>query len=1134
MKRYMKEFFALAAAMLAVSAMRADNLEVDGGQYVEVVDNPATVGEVRLGTTQNNPNRAVLVLKPTGTFEFTDRFRVGYESGTYGSVTQECGTVLIRKGGEAQNAIGYAAGSTEWSEYVICQGAYLDGWTDGDGRDYGFDVGRHGYGRLIVDGGTYKGYLDLRIGVESDGKGELIVKNGGTFELHYNGGYPNPIKAARSGSRVVVTGAGSTITVSDYIMLRRFAELHIDDGGRVTVPFICGEDDPGMIYANGGILAYDNRTPKCGSNDFAKRPAAINGYLIDGVAALYIGEGGLTVDIPEGSEILLHQAMLKDPALGDAVCGDFVKTGGGTLTLAADNTFDGRVVVKGGILVIPNDAAIDPTKIVEDGGTAQIDNEYVATYASSTTIGADAVADLVAAVDTARATALRFEVAAEAVVTVDASISLPTGVGFAKAGDGTLVLNAANSWDGETLLEGGLLVASLGTGVPVTSHVKMAGGTWGSSGRLALQFGSGAGQLSIGANGCNFAAVGDDLELVFNPDGNGDPVDVEYSSFSGCLYLNYAAGDHTLKVMNKIRGGGEVYSNNATVDFVGGVNTGSDLHLFGSGRIVFSGPMDLVYSLKWNDSIDVVLTNDYKKINGQMIDKSSGTATLYSCSGDYRCGDLEIANYEHSGSYVSTFVVEEGVDFTVNNWWRAGRRADSTGILRINGGSLTMKSAGNSCHIGYDQNNSTGIVDVVSGAITNAGVVYLGGAPYNGGNKIVGILDLKGGEFVAPQLCAYNDTENVKSILRFNGGKLVVSSDQQEFLKWVDEVDVGAAGGTIDIGTHDVSLALDEAGMKLGGCLTKTGSGTLSTSWLPFGDGGALEIGGGSVKVPAGYAPGVIPPGGDATPKLFRFSVKRSRNGGHVQMSEFSLYDAGGNRLNLGLKKSEDGTAAEDLAQGTYSQVGQYTYYYSEGVEKAFDGDLNSKWNPDGDVNDESNEAKWRVLAVRLPDEANPVASMSFTTGNDDTPGRNPHIWTLEASPNGGRDWYVVASGNQTGDVPTELKTESERFAVDFTGVPDRQDIVSRTLSFADGGKLVCDGDLDLSNVVLTFRDHTVPTDYFASHSPRRWTIVESTGTLTVGPSTIPRGTSRYGYSYFVTEHAVMVDCPSGLSILIR
>ena len=964
MKKTMKTAIAFGVAALSASLLMAEDLLVDGGEYREIADDPATVGEVRLGTTANNPDRAVLVLKPTGTFEFTDRFRVGYESGTYGSVTQECGTVRIGKGGEAQNCIGYSSGSTEWSEYVILPGAFLDGWTNLEGSDRGFDVGRHGNGRLIVDGGTYKSYLDLRIGVESDGKGELIVKNGGTFELHNNGGWPNPIVAARSGSRVVVTGEGSTITVSEYIRLRRNANLYIEDGGRVTVPFIYADDNPGSVYVDGGILQYDDRLPKSDNSDYAGKNAAQQGWLIDGVVGLYVGEGGMTVDIPEGSSIKLHTALLKDPALGDTACGSFTKTGGGTLVLEEGNTIDGNIVIAGGVLEVPSATAIDTTKVFEYGGTLFVHGgSYTVAYNSTQTLSSADVAAIIAALQSENAETLRFEIAADAVVTVNDAVELPAGAGVNLAGSGTLVLNGSNYWTGETLIEGGILVANHGVGVPLASHVQMSGGTWAASGRIAASVGSGAGEISFGQDCCCFAAVGGDLEIAFNPDGSGVAGQVNCSDLGGTMYFNYATGDHVLKILSDVRvtkSNGYIYSN-YDVDFVGGISWTREMRLRGAGKVILSGPVDSTELFRFEESVDVVLTNANKRITHIYQDRSSGESHIYSTA-EFR--EIYVADEGHDGAYASTMVIEEGAAVRVNQRYRVGIKEGALGVLRINGGSLTMAGTADTSAIGYNQNNTTGIVEVVSGAVTNGTAVYVGGRGWNWDSRITGILRLYGGEFVAPQISACLDSDRVDSqgyitsIIDFNGGRMVISQDQSELFKFVDTITTGANGGVIDTAGHDVKIVADASCYSSTGILSKVGEGELELDWIPFGEGG-FEVGGGTVRVPSGTIPAAVP-------------------------------------------------------------------------------------ETDG------------------------------------------------------------------GDVPVQ------------------------TLYFADGGKLVCDGDLDLSNVVLAFRDHAVPVNYFASHTPRRWTLVETTGTLTVGSSTIPRGTSTHGYSYYVTEHAVMVDRPSGLAIIVR
>ena len=62
-------------------------------------------------------------------------------------------------------------------------------------------------------------------------------------------------------------------------------------------------------------------------------------------------------------------------------------------------------------------------------------------------------------------------------------------------------------------------------------------------------------------------------------------------------------------------------------------------------------------------------------------------------------------------------------------------------------------------------------------------------------------------------------------------------------------------------------------------------------------------------------------------------------------------------------------------------------------------------------MDDESDPSKWRVVHFRLAANATaPVVSYRMTTANDNTPSRNPVIWTLEGSSDGGATWELLDS----------------------------------------------------------------------------------------------------------------------------
>ena len=204
----------------------------------------------------------------------------------------------------------------------------------------------------------------------------------------------------------------------------------------------------------------------------------------------------------------------------------------------------------------------------------------------------------------------------------------------------------------------------------------------------------------------------------------------------------------------------------------------------------------------------------------------------------------------------------------------------------------------------------------------------------------------------------------------------------------------------------------------------------------------------------------------DPTARFIRFTVKRTHGGNILQMSELSFYDADGKRVNVNMTKADAGTAAVDLAPGSFCKAGNYsTGSGTEDVEKLFDGNTGTKacFN-NVTMSDESNESAWRTVVMRLADDAGIVNSYSFTTANDSTPERNPTSWTVEMSVDG-VNWVVVDERKFVGAVPTSTYTESEHFVLqpvidsisELAGDPKSALGAGSSVSVASGARLVLD-----------------------------------------------------------------------------
>ena len=183
---------------------------------------------------------------------------------------------------------------------------------------------------------------------------------------------------------------------------------------------------------------------------------------------------------------------------------------------------------------------------------------------------------------------------------------------------------------------------------------------------------------------------------------------------------------------------------------------------------------------------------------------------------------------------------------------------------------------------------------------------------------------------------------------------------------------------------------------------------------------------------------------GIGTPdRLFRLTLKRVVNNDCAQLSRVMVYDKDGNNLALGLEKADAGTDPAALPPGTCAYAAAYSEGGSSSVEHLFDGSTSTKMCLTGLTKGAEFS---RIIYFRLPASATAAAcSYQFTTANDNTPGRNPKLWTFESSADG-VTWNTVDSRKEGEFVsPSAIYT-------DFNGgTPMHFRSVPGTVSFAEG-----------------------------------------------------------------------------------
>jgi autotransporter-associated beta strand protein len=160
--------------------------------------------------------------------------------------------------------------------------------------------------------------------------------------------------------------------------------------------------------------------------------------------------------------------------------------------------------------------------------------------------------------------------------------------------------------------------------------------------------------------------------------------------------------------------------------------------------------------------------------------------------------------------------------------------------------------------------------------------------------------------------------------------------------------------------------------------------------------------------------------------KWFRLVIKKSRSGGsQIQASEFSLFDAAGNRVNKSLALASDFSSC---AAGKFYTEGDIRDFNTttEVKAKLFDGNTSTKWGANTSKMDPLDGSTWCVFNMHLADSAAEACSYNWTTAND-SPDRDPVTWELDASADG-TSWFMV-------DSQANYNATTNRFTVYNSGV---------------------------------------------------------------------------------------------------
>ncbi len=475
------------------------------------------------------------------------------------------------------------------------------------------------------------------------------------------------------------------------------------------------------------------------------------------------------------------------------------KTGGGTLVLTGTSTYNGNTTISAGTLIVSssNNLGSASSSLIMNGGGLQITGTSITNIAS---LGRTV---------TFNANAKAFDIQDSSnTFTVDQVLS---GTTLTKSGEGTLVLNQANTFTGATTLSGGTLVLDYGSGQDNSKLSDTAALTL-SGGNLVLRGGTHPEVVSattIAANTGN----------TISRDGGTATIDLKAITVGGLSALNISE-DSIAKTantaVNGILGGGAITvgSNFATTNASGivaysgytiytngpGGGNLTTVNQWTGGGTLSSGLQSYALRISNSGNSDVlnIGANSFTVPNGGTILYAGGGDNNFTINGTGRLTTINGNQPLHVAIYAGTL--------TMN------------GLLTSGGGNPLAKSGAGTL-VAAGANTYTGATYVEQGALrlannTAAGTTASGIFVQNGA-----VLELTGNITVGAEALTISGTGIS------NGGSLLNSSGTNTY------------GGAITIGGGGARINSDSGTLKLTGGIVTSGGQNIT-----FGGAGDIIV----------------------------------------------------------------------------------------------------------------------------------------------------------------------------------------------------------------------------------------------------------------------------------------------------
>ncbi|MBP5228426.1 MAG: autotransporter-associated beta strand repeat-containing protein [Kiritimatiellae bacterium] len=526
-----------------------DNASVNGGAEV-ILNSAATFAVTGLYLGNLVDETAPLTFTIANGELNIAKFYVGNAAGGTSEIIQTGGTLNMTAGGDPSFALGAVADAT--AIYRL-QGGCLN---LGGGN---INIGRSGRGEFYQTGGAVTNGAWFAMG-RLEGSTCLYDLSGGIW-YHTQSGNGGFIVGEYAEEATLTVRGNGVLDNMGRLSINGNGTVNLEAGGVIKTSYISRQNTYGensTVNFNGGTLAMTGPT------------AVRDNFIAPEIAHLYVKDGGANIEIGEGYVATINPPLEAAPGATD---GGLVKSGTGSLILKGNATYLGPTRVAAGTLVLANEQTL-PSLAPGDF-----------TFASGTAIGIDpltfsagATADLLSRISLQANTGFALYTGTGD-VTFDTAINLNGTGGFSKYGPNTATLTAQNIYSGETRLYAGTLKAEKGVGIPDTSHIVMAGGTWAPVNETSMTraLGTSADDLSLtGGNPLALSAIGQPMTV--NIGGTGNELTMGDGGIgSGTLRLNDTGADNPLTFVNPL----SLPNINATLA-INSPDAGADVYMTGN------------------------------------------------------------------------------------------------------------------------------------------------------------------------------------------------------------------------------------------------------------------------------------------------------------------------------------------------------------------------------------------------------------------------------------------------------------------------------------------------------------------------------------------------------------------------